>query len=137
MWTLDEGPESDAEAHAAMAPIGHLSKLLERDGIPLLLATYPQPWQVSAEATPIPPIRDQYGIGRNTVHLNDRPFKKLAAFALEHRIPFVNTTNAFRQDASPTTLFLGNDFHFTPRGHQVYADVLAGDILQHALVKPR
>jgi len=137
LWTFDTGPEWDAEARAAMTPILHLSKLLERDRIPLLLATYPQPWQVSAEATPIPPVRAQYGIGQHTVHLNDRPFRKLEAFAAEHQIPFVNATGAFRQDATPVTLFLGNDFHFTPRGHRLYADVLAGSIVDQRLVKPR
>jgi lysophospholipase L1-like esterase len=134
LWTLDGGPEWDAEARNAMAPIVDLSRLLERDGIPLLLATYPQPWQVSADATPIPPIRDQYGVGRHTVHLNDRPFRKLEAFASEHHVPFVNATAAFRQDAAPATLFLENDFHFTPRGHELYADVLARFITQRSLV---
>jgi len=137
LWTLDGGPELDAEARNAMSPIADLSRLLQHDRIPLLLATYPQPWQVAADATPLPPIRDQYGIGKNTVHLNDRPFRKLAAFALDHGIPFVSAVPAFRQDPSPATLFLGNDFHFTPRGHQVYADVLAGDIRQRGLVTPR
>jgi len=137
LWTFDQGPELDAEARATMTPILHLSRLLARDRIPMVLATYPQPWQVSAEATPIPPIRDQYGIGQHTVHLNDRPFRKLEAFAAEHQIPFVNATSAFRQDATPVTLFLGNDFHFTPRGHQLYADVLAGFLADHALVKPQ
>jgi lysophospholipase L1-like esterase len=137
LWTLDNGPEWDAEAKNAMAPILDLSRLLEHDGIPLLLATYPQPWQVSADATTIPPIRDQYGVGRHTVHLNDRPFKKLANFASEHHIPFVNATPAFRQDAASPTLFLGNDFHFSPRGHQLYADVLAASIGEQALPKRR
>jgi lysophospholipase L1-like esterase len=137
LWALDGGGDWDAEARSAMAPILDLSRLLEHDGIPLLLATYPQPWQVSADATPVPPIRDQYGIGRNTVHLNDRPFKKLADFASQYHVPFVNATSAFRQDATPATLFLGNDFHFTPRGHQLYADVLARVIVDRALVKPR
>ncbi len=66
----------------------------------------------------------------------DEPFRKLANFASEHHIPFVNATSAFRQDAAPATLFLGYDFHFTPRGHQLYADVLAGYIGGRALVKP-
>jgi len=134
LWTLDAGPGWDAEARDAMTPILHLSKLLERDGIPLLLATYPQPWQVSADATPIPPIRDQYGVGRNTVHLNDRPFKKLASFATEHHIPFVNATSAFRDDGSPATLFLRDDFHFSPRGHQLYAEVLGQFMTDQSLV---
>jgi len=134
LWALDGGPEWDAEARNAMAPILDLSRLLERDGIPLLLATYPQPWQVSADATPMPPIRDQYGVGRNTVHLNDRPFGKLASFASSHHIPFVNATSAFRQDAAPASLFLGYDFHFTPRGHQVYADVLGQFITEHSMI---
>jgi len=137
LWTFDQGPELDAEARATMTPILHLSRLLARDRIPMVLATYPQPWQVSAEATPIPPIRDQYGIGQHTVHLNDRPFRKLEAFAAEYQIPFVNATSAFRRDVTPVTLFLGNDFHFTPRGHQLYADVLAGFLADHALVKPQ
>ena len=137
LWALDNGQEWDAEAQKAMAPILDLARLLERDRIPLLLATYPQPWQVSADATPLPPIRDQYGVGQHTVHLNDRPFRKLEAFASNHRIPFVNATGAFRQDAAPASLFLGNDFHFTPRGHRVYADVLARFITEHSLIEGR
>lgn len=137
LWALDNGQEWDAEAQKAMAPILDLARLLERDHIPLLLATYPQPWQVSAEATPLPPIRDQYGVGQHTVHLNDRPFRKLEAFASSHRIPFVNATDVFRQDAAPPTLFLGNDFHFTPRGHQVYAGVLARFITDQSLIESR
>lgn len=135
LWTLDGGPEWDAEARSAMAPILDLSRLLEHDRIPLVLATYPQPWQVSADATPTPPIRDQYGVGRHAVHLNDRPFRKLASFASEHHIPFVNATSAFRQDATPVTLFLNYDFHFTPRGNQLYADVLGQFITAHSLVE--
>jgi hypothetical protein len=133
LWALDGGPEFDTEARAAMAPIADLARLLEHNGIPLVVATYPQPWQVSAKATPLPPIRDQYGIGNNTVHLNDRPFRKLASFANEHHLPFVNATGAFRQDPAPETLFIANDFHFTPRGNQLYADVLAGFIAEHPL----
>jgi hypothetical protein len=135
LWALDGGQEWDAQARSAMAPIQHLAKLLEHNRIPLLLATYPQPWQTTADATPLPPIRDQYGVGRNTVHLNDRPFKKLEAFASEHHIRFVNATSTFRQDAAPATLFLGSDFHFTPRGHRVYADVLGRFITEHSLVE--
>jgi len=134
LWTFDTGPEWETEASSAMAPIGYLATLLERAAIPLVLATYPQPWQVSAEATAVPPIRDQYGVGRNSVHLNDRPFKKLASFAMEHHIPFVNATKAFRDDGSPATLFLDNDFHFSPRGHQLYAAVLGQFVTDHALI---
>src|SRR5262249_20702273 len=111
-----------------------LQKLLDHYEIPFVLATYPQPWQVSADATPLPPIRAQYGIGQNTVHLNDRPFRKLNAFADEHHLPFVNATSAFRNAPKPAALFLANDFHFSPLGHDVYADVLANYIIQHSLV---
>jgi hypothetical protein len=124
LWALDGGPSMDREAAETMAPILDLQKLLEHDRIPLVLATYPQPWQVSPLATALPPIRDQYGIGRNRVHLNDRPFKKLDAFASEHRIPFVNATPAFRADPDPVALYFGNDFHFTPKGNELYASVL-------------
>jgi hypothetical protein len=134
LWALDGGPELDAEALSTMAPILDLAKLLQHDGIPLVVATYPQPWQTSADATPLPPIRDQYGVGRNTVHLNDRPFKKLEQFAATHDIPFVNATGTFRQDGAPASLYLGNDFHFSPRGHQVYAGVLGRFISERSLV---
>jgi lysophospholipase L1-like esterase len=131
LWALDNGMEMDREVQSTLAPIAHLSNLLQHDRIPFVLATYPQPWQVSAEATPLPPIRDQYGIGMHTVHLNDRPFRKLDAFAASHGIPFVNATGVFRKDPDPPGLYLGNDFHFSPRGHEVYAEVLAGYIVEH------
>ena len=120
-----------------MAPIADLRKLLDHDRIPLILATYPQPWQVSAAATALPPVRDQYGIGLNKVHLNDRPFTKLGAFAGEHGIPFVNATGAFRADAHGETLFFDNDFHFTPRGHELYASVLTNFISAHSSLGER
>jgi hypothetical protein len=136
-WALDGGPEMDTEVKATLAPVADLQRLLEHYGIPFVLATYPQPWQVSADATPLPPIREQFGIGQNTVHLNDRPFRKLDAFAAEHDLPFVNATSAFRSAAKPAGLFLANDFHFSPPGHDLYAEVLATYIIQHSLVSSR
>jgi hypothetical protein len=105
LWTLDNGPAMDAEADSAIAPVGYLARLLEHDRAGFVLATYPQPWQVSADATPLPPIRDQYGIGRGTVHLNDRPFRKLERFAAEHRIPYVSSVDDFRHAPDPPALF--------------------------------
>jgi hypothetical protein len=134
VWALDDGPTMDREAAEAMAPIGDLQTLLNHNHIPLILATYPQPWQVSADATPLPPVRDQYGIGRNKVHLNDRPFKKLAAFAMDRQLPFVNATAAFRGDQSPASLFLQNDFHFSPKGHERYASVLTEFIVGNSVI---
>jgi len=134
LWALDNGPEMDKEVQSTLAPIVNLSELLAHNGIPLVLATYPQPWQVSADATPLPPIREQYAIGMNTVHLNDRSFRKVEAFATTHGIPFVNATSAFRQAPKPASLFLESDFHFTARRHDLYAEVLADYLVEHALV---
>ena len=134
LWALDGGPEMANEARQAMQPIADLSVLLQHYRIPLLVATYPQPWQVSRDATSLPPIRDQYGIGKNTVHLNDRAFRKLQAFAQEHGLAYVNATDAFRHDANPASLFIDNDFHFTPRGHDVYARVLSTFIVEQSMI---
>ena len=134
LWALDNGAEMAEEVRSTLAPIGHLADLLRHHGIPLLLATYPQPWQVSPGATPLPPIREQYAVGRDRVHLNDRPFRKLEAFAAAHDLPFFNATAAFRQDADPVGLFLANDFHFTARGHALYADALARHLLERGLL---
>jgi lysophospholipase L1-like esterase len=125
LWTLDDGPAMPDEARRAMEPIGHLAALLSHHGIPFVLATYPQAWQVAAGATPFAPRRDQYGIGMNTVHLNDRPFRALEAFAAAEGVPFVNAAAAFRGAPEPAGLFLPDDFHFSPRGHDLYAQVLA------------
>jgi len=134
LWALDQGPPMDREALDAMEPIADLKALLDQEHIPLVLATYPQPWQVAADATPLPPIRGQYGIGQNAVHLNDRPFKKLESFATEHRIPFVNATGAFRADQHRAALFLPNDFHFSPSGHDRYAAVLAQFLADRSMI---
>jgi hypothetical protein len=136
LWALDNGPALDAEVQSTLAPIADLLGLLKHHSIPFLLATYPQPWQVSGDATPLPPIREQYGIGMNTVHLNDRSFRKLETFAANLGIPFSNATGAFRKDSKPASLFLADDFHFSPRGHELYAEVLASYIAEHALLTP-
>jgi hypothetical protein len=136
LWALDDGRDMDAEAQRTMAPIADLARLLEHNHIPLLLATYPQPWQVSADATPDPAIRNQYRIGVHTVHLNDRPFRKLATFSAAHQIPFFNATAAFREAADPAGLFLQTDFHFSPRGNALYAELLAKELAGRGLLKP-
>jgi lysophospholipase L1-like esterase len=133
LWALDEGPAMDEEVGNTLAPIGDLAALLRHERIPLLLATYPQPWQVSRTATPLPPIRDQYAVGRDRVHLNDRPFKKLATFAAAQGLPFFDATAAFRRERDPAGLFLADDFHFTARGHALYAGQLASYLLEHGL----
>jgi hypothetical protein len=46
----------------------------------------------------------------------------------------VNATSAFREDSAPTTLFMASDFHFTARGHALYAEVLASYLVRQALV---
>jgi hypothetical protein len=129
LWALDSGPPMEAEVQRTLAPIATLATLLRHHRIPLLLATYPQPWQVSADATPLPPIRDQYAIGRDTVHLNDRPFRTLERFAADRGLPYVNATDAFRAYPRPASLFLEQDFHFTAAGHALYAQVLADDLV--------
>jgi hypothetical protein len=128
LWTLDDRPGWEKEATAAMEPIAHLARLLAHERIPFLLATYPQPWQVSAEATPDETIRTQYGVGMHTVHLNDRPFRMLEAFASGHGIAFANATETFRSHADPPSLFLKTDFHFSPLGNDIYAEFLAAHV---------
>ena len=134
LWAIDGGRDMEKEARSAMAPIADLRDLLKHHAIPLVLATYPQPWQTSADATPLGPIRAQYGIGAKTVHLNDRSFRLVERFAEEQKIPFVNATASFRQDAQPAGLFLQTDFHFNGRGHQLYSDVLARYILESGVL---
>ncbi|MEO7191332.1 MAG: hypothetical protein ABI051_09770 [Vicinamibacterales bacterium] len=128
LWTFDGNDGWEKEAASTMAPIAELSKLLQHDHIPLIVATYPQPWQVAANATPYEPIRTQYGVGMNKVHLNDRPFKLLERFTAEHGIPFMNAAPVFRADADPASLFLQTDFHFSPRGNDLYAQLLAARV---------
>jgi hypothetical protein len=137
LWALDNGPDLAREAREAMEPIADLQRLLAHEHVPLLLATYPQPWQVARDATPSAAIRTQFGVGVNTVHLNDRPFQKLDAFAAEHGLPFLNATPAFRQDSAPASLFLNDDFHFSPRGHALYAELLARAIIDHGFLRAR
>jgi len=140
VWALDNGPEMDQEVRDTLEPIDALSSLLKHHGIPLVVATYPQPWQVAADATPLPPIRTQYAIGMNTVHLNDRSFRKLERFAVDHGLPFLNATQAFREAPDRADLFLPSDFHFSARGNEVYASVLASYLSSQFLdtaVKPR
>jgi hypothetical protein len=134
LWTLDDGQDLEKDAVATMEPIADLQRLLVHQGVPLIVATYPQPWQVSADATPGGTIRSQYGVGLSSVHSNDRPFRLLSRFTAERGMAFVNATDAFRSHAEPASLFQQADFHFSPKGHQVYATVLAHELAARGLV---
>jgi hypothetical protein len=124
LWALDHGQPMEKEVDATLKPIASLARLLGHHGVGFGLATYPQPWQVSPRATPRPPIREQYGIGYDTVHLNDRPFRRLATFARGLDVPFLDATPAYRAASDPVGLYMSNDFHFTPRGNEFYATQL-------------
>lgn len=129
-WTRDgESKDWSSEAQEALMPIKHLADLLKINNIPLVLATYPQPWQAHPQASPR--VRGWLGVSENTIHTEDRPFQIIEAFARHHGIAYVNVTPSFRDYPQTTRLYFQDDFHFTPKGHAVYADTL-GRFLRNA-----
>ncbi len=61
------------------------------------------------------------------------PQRRLAQFATQYEIPFVDLLDDFTKDADPGGLF-HDDMHLSESGHARAADVLAEQLLRYGFV---
>jgi hypothetical protein len=63
----------------------------------------------------------------------DQPYRLLEEFAKTNDIELINPTNAFRQiHRADDSLYLVHDKHFSPKGHQVFAQEIYRYLTQDA-----
>ncbi len=96
--------------------------LCEEHGSGFILATYPWAHQVSDDEW----IPGRRGFVPEGAALSDRTVNRLGEFSEKNGIVFFNAFPEFRAYSGDAHLYYGHDMHWTPAGHKLYAESLAG-----------
>ena len=127
----DIAPEEAAKHWSRTA--GYLEKiqrLLRREGVPMLLMTYPYGHQVSGDEWALG--RHHYGFAADRTY-GDHPERFLRRFAETNEIPFLGLFEAFRQSGE-FPLYFPRDGHLTVAGHRLVAAELGKALSEGALL---
>ena len=128
-WLKDDPPDWSVYIEQALTPIEQLHQTSRQVYARFFLATYPKPWQVSGSASR--DARASLGIATGRHDHSRKPFEVLASFAARHGIPFCDASKPFAQAQHPAALYMTKTDRFSPRGHELYARVLARFVLEH------
>ncbi|MAT14185.1 MAG: hypothetical protein CMJ46_02835 [Planctomyces sp.] len=129
-WTLDHPPDWSMYIANALEPLKLMDDLVQRSQGLFVVSILPKPWQVAADASNGGHVREQYGMKMNQLYRNDHPFQLVHQFCGQNGIRSFSATPVLRQHQNPGTLFLQNAAEFSPKGHSLYAQLLARNIYQ-------
>jgi hypothetical protein len=111
-----EQMRDDCQAHGAR---------LVLVAIPTREQVYPQSWA---------DVKTQFALDESQFDL-DLPQRRLAAFASEQTIPYVDLLPDFRAQSSNPNLYFRIDRHWTPAGHDLAAQVIVRELEKQNLLK--
>jgi hypothetical protein len=123
-------PGRDAIPDAAYLPrwrhsfeyLGLIRDLCRERGIAFAIVIYPYGHQVSPDAWPHGRVAHHFPPGVSS----DRPRRVVEDWAVAEGIPVFSLWDAFRNHPAPGTLFFPHDGHWTPAGHALVAEEIAG-----------
>jgi hypothetical protein len=130
MWLKDDAPDWTLYIRQALAPALDIREVTQRIRADLLVATYPAPWQVSADASDDAALRAAAGVDVGVVYHGDRPFEFLDEYLHEAGIAFCDASPEFRQAPHGEGLYFRRSPCFTREGHALYAQVLANFLVR-------
>jgi hypothetical protein len=124
-WLADEPPDWSPHIQQALSALVDVQRAASSLSSRVLITTCPAPWQVSADASSGAGVRRACGIPDGTVLPSELPFRLLADFAKQRGLILCDATPEFRQDTSPSQLFLTNAPRLSAAGHERYATTVA------------
>jgi hypothetical protein len=127
-WLRDDPPEWGTYIEQACSAVDHLADLSRRSGSEFLVVAVPAPWQIAAQASNGPGVREAAGVPADALYSSNRPFEQLSEYLSERDIGFVNVAASFRAAPEPAGLYLANAPRLSAVGHALYARLLA-DVL--------
>ncbi len=107
---------------------------MEASGARFILVLVPAPADVDDEV-----FRQSIALSRFEREDFDRekPYRDLEAFAAANTIEVINPRATFYQRHSPdSSLYLVRDMHFSPKGHALFAEAIAGYLTRTAPPRP-
>ncbi|MGC1273747.1 MAG: SGNH/GDSL hydrolase family protein [Planctomycetaceae bacterium] len=124
-WLRENPPDWNLYVEQSLSPLEQIQQAADGVGAVVVVATCPQPWQVSADASAEPGVREAAGIAPGLLMTSRRPFDAIVGFAHARNIPCCDTSTAFRECPEPARLYLRNAPVLSRLGHELYARVLS------------
>jgi len=129
-WLTEESSLWTLQTELALSPLTHLASLCEENGIRLLFAAHPAPWQLSATASRGARNPGLNGIYPGTLIDTTRPQELISEFAATAALPYCDTISILRGHASVDDLFQPDSVEFSEIGHRYYAAALTASLLE-------
>ncbi|NQV23073.1 MAG: SGNH/GDSL hydrolase family protein [Rhodopirellula sp.] len=130
-WLTDESSIWTLQAELALSPLAYLADLCQEQGIRLLVAVHPAPWQLSATASRGARIPDLNGIYPGTLIETTRPEELVTRFTTAAALPLCDAISIFRSNSSIDDLYQTDSTQFSEAGHRYYAAALTASLLEH------
>lgn len=130
-WLRENPPDWDLYVEQALSPLERIKQAADGVGAAVVVATCPQPWQVSADASAEPGVREAAGIAPGLLITSRRPFDAIVEFTEALNIPCCDTSTAFRECPEPARLYLQNAPTLSRLGHELYARMLSQFLAKH------
>lgn len=125
LWLRDSPPDWGLYVEQAVAPVENIRRAAEGTTAAFVLSMCPQPWQVSADASGGPGVREAAGVAAGAVLASRAPFEAIAGFARERDIGCCDSSPAFQSDPEPARLFFRNSPQLSRYGQELYARMLS------------
>ena len=125
LWLEDDAPDWSVHIQHALAPITHLRELFAGQGVPVVVAIVPAPWQVAADAANSEKLRESVGVSVGAVYRSRKPFEMIADYCRVHQLPCCDVSTTFQHSERPGALYLTTAPQFSAEGHALYARELA------------
>jgi hypothetical protein len=123
-WLRDDAPDWSLYIEQTLEIIGQMAAACHRANAEFVLAVVPCPWQVSADASNGPGVRERAGLREHALYKCRLPFDSLSGYADRENILYCDPSPAFIRAEHAERLFRENIARFSPAGHELYARVL-------------
>jgi len=123
-WLRDDAPDWSVYIDQTLEVLGQMAGACHRANAEFVLAVVPCPWQISAEASNGPGVRERAGLQPHVLYRNRLPFDSLAAYSQRENILCCDPSPAFSGAEHAERLFRDSAARFSATGHDLYARVL-------------
>jgi hypothetical protein len=123
-WLRDDAPDWSLYIDQTLAVVGQMATACRQANSEFVLAVVPCPWQISAEASNGPGVRERAGLQDHVLYKSRLAFDTLSAYAGRENIHFCDPSPAFTRAENAERQFRENAARFSATGHELYARVL-------------
>lgn len=135
-WLRDRPDDWNLYVQQTLAPLEQIQQAAAGIGALVVVSTCPQPWQVSAEASSGPGVREAAGVAPGLLIVDRAPFDAVTTFCRTRGLLCCDTSPSFREFPEPARLYLRNAPALSRLGNELYARVLSGFLMEQLAASP-